>query len=381
MHPVLVTPELIALLCHHVLPSLDQMSQYNIPGARSALLALACTCKSLQEPALDALWQEMTSLLPYFCSFPRALFSRSPVHIWQHEPLRLTRPLVSADRAHAHINASRIRKLYVEFNPAYSHVLLAIRGFATSSAIFPNLRGLRWRSATHGVDLHHLAMFLTPALQEISITFDPTTMLNQSLLFSLSSVCPALTRTRRRSGPARGRRVLHFAFHLVGRWNPVSVNALGGLGRVPTHCAALHACNAGSVPFWATCFTWPFIWVLADSHTAPYMARRWPAGLAEHTLFTTLAKYCSHAMLIHLTLEAAWSIADVAPPPPPITAPVLQTLFCFRNLVVLAIELKIQFELDDTNIAATALAWPSLESLTLKAFGCADTTPLTMLSL
>ncbi|KAF8181994.1 hypothetical protein K438DRAFT_1767721 [Mycena galopus ATCC 62051] len=411
MHSVLATPELISLMCHHLLPGFDQMPQYDIPSARSALRALACTCKALQDPALDALWREMTSLRPYLCSFPSDLLSRSPVRVWDDEPLRLTRPLVSADRAHAHINACRIRKLSLEIDPDHSDVLLAIRAF-TTPAIFPNLRTLRWRSGTTDIDFHHLAMFLTPALQDISITFDPTTMLNQSLLFSLPSVCPALTRVHIQydfpedDHPDPPTDVVSFTSRFiqsVGAIRSVSTPLVdwAGFQHIAQHCThvTLDRLPFGRPPSSGDLFgglqsislrDFPLfdavdIFRLGSELSVHTLGLTWPdhgrAGLAEDALFTTLAKYCSHATLLHLTLAASWSIEDTAPPPPAITAPVLRVLFCFRNLVILAIEPCVQFELDDADIAAAALAWPSLESLTLSAFGCGATTPLTVLSL
>ncbi|KAF8181034.1 hypothetical protein K438DRAFT_1976483 [Mycena galopus ATCC 62051] len=86
-------------------------------------------------------------------------------------------------------------------------------------------------------------------------------------------------------------------------------------------------------------------------------------GLAEETLFATLAQRCSQPTLIHLSLTAILRGVESVPPGPPITTPILQ------------------FDLDDSAVAAAAVAWPALESLTLNATGCANSTPFIALCL
>jgi len=60
MHPCLNVDEIVRLIAHELVVS---------SGERSAV-SLACCCKSLEDPALDALWAKQESLYPLLESLP-----------------------------------------------------------------------------------------------------------------------------------------------------------------------------------------------------------------------------------------------------------------------------------------------------------------------
>ncbi len=69
MHRVLLVHELIEEIVEELRPNLDGCRRWD-DHDRSALCALARTCKSLSGVSLDALWREMTSLEPLMCCIP-----------------------------------------------------------------------------------------------------------------------------------------------------------------------------------------------------------------------------------------------------------------------------------------------------------------------
>jgi len=56
-------------------------------GGKATAVALACCCKSLEDPVLDTLWVAQDQLLPLLRSFPRDVWNRrgslvSPLTTW-----------------------------------------------------------------------------------------------------------------------------------------------------------------------------------------------------------------------------------------------------------------------------------------------------------
>ena len=60
MHPCLSVDEILRLLAYKLVGS----------EAKATVVALACCCKSFEDPALDALWETQDRFLPLLKSFP-----------------------------------------------------------------------------------------------------------------------------------------------------------------------------------------------------------------------------------------------------------------------------------------------------------------------
>ena len=60
MHPCLCVDEIVRLVAGELVAS----------GGKATSVALACCCKSLEDPVLDALWGTQNKLLPLFRSLP-----------------------------------------------------------------------------------------------------------------------------------------------------------------------------------------------------------------------------------------------------------------------------------------------------------------------
>ena len=77
MHPCLRVDEILRLLACELVAS----------EAKGTVVALACCCKSFEDPALDALWEAQDRLLP--------LLKSLPVDVWKVEAGRLVSLLVA----------------------------------------------------------------------------------------------------------------------------------------------------------------------------------------------------------------------------------------------------------------------------------------------
>ena len=67
-HRVLLITEILHLVCREIRKSLG----------RKALARFAQTCSRLREPALDALWYDLDSLIPLIQCMPRDLWKLTP---------------------------------------------------------------------------------------------------------------------------------------------------------------------------------------------------------------------------------------------------------------------------------------------------------------
>ena len=65
MHPCLCVDEIIRRVAHELVTS----------GGKATSVALACCCKTLEDPMLDVLWETQGTLLPLLKSLPRDVWN------------------------------------------------------------------------------------------------------------------------------------------------------------------------------------------------------------------------------------------------------------------------------------------------------------------
>ncbi|KAJ6548601.1 hypothetical protein B0H19DRAFT_1161415 [Mycena capillaripes] len=191
MHRALMIPEVAEIVCCHLLPKVHDAKIFaEIPRGRKTLLALASTCKVLQEPALDVLWKNQESLAPFLSCLPEDLFNTRPALASEEVPLRLLRPFAPPDWRRSILNATRVKKFTFEFEPRFAQIFPALTISFPLGCIFPRLRSLSWVSNSEK-DFPCIRSFLTPELLHIAITFEPS-IVNCSLLSTLACTCPRL---------------------------------------------------------------------------------------------------------------------------------------------------------------------------------------------
>ncbi|KAI6011304.1 hypothetical protein EDC04DRAFT_778718 [Pisolithus marmoratus] len=131
MHPCLSVDEILRLIFGY------------IEDNGSTLCALARTCRTFHEPAMDLIWETLTAFEPVLLSLPSArVISRADAC------MTLSRPLSDNDWSAVRRLSSRVRRLHMFLDPEphYDNAVPPWFSFLTSppdsSFLFPNLRRL-----------------------------------------------------------------------------------------------------------------------------------------------------------------------------------------------------------------------------------------------
>ncbi|KAF8415819.1 hypothetical protein L210DRAFT_3767970 [Boletus edulis BED1] len=166
MHHALEIQEILANIIGHYRPSYGS-------GEKSDLAALARTCRTFKEPALDVLWEVLHNLSPIAQCLPEA----------SHRPLSLdeysfTRPLTQDEWDNLRSYTCRIQSIY-NFHRGLdweSVSTFLIPPFAGS--LFPNLRSLHCTFTKKSMPLLHLPL---PSLVSLDIKFENLHVFQNSL--------------------------------------------------------------------------------------------------------------------------------------------------------------------------------------------------------
>ncbi|KAF7376817.1 hypothetical protein MSAN_00099100 [Mycena sanguinolenta] len=134
-------PEILDLIFAHLEPRHPLSSTMS-----KTLAALARTCTTFQDPALNALWAHQTSLVPALRYFPEDLWDRSG------DSRKLTfvdfrRPLVPADWERALFYWKRIKSFRIESldgDRISPDIINMLRICCPAAHLFPNLRKVAW---------------------------------------------------------------------------------------------------------------------------------------------------------------------------------------------------------------------------------------------
>ncbi|KAJ6481984.1 hypothetical protein C8R45DRAFT_1003695 [Mycena sanguinolenta] len=399
MHRALSIREVVEMACCHLLPNVHDVG--SLAEGRKALLALASTCKVLLAPALDTLWRDQNSIVPWLSCFPEDLFNMPPALASEESPLRLIRPLAPEDWERSDLNAVRVEKLSFEFETRFAQVFPALSISFPSGSIFPRLRNLSW-SSTSEEDFSYIRIFLAPGLSSISITYEPS-IVNCFLLSTLAKTCSQLADVEidfaDNVDPSDSlavdstsqflqslRRVESLTVQCVDLPALKHIGQLHGLTYLCLHYLpdGPHPHLHGPPLFRSlrnltlTIAELPMtIHIIRMGSQIPLeslslgMADFYPAEKTEE-LYNALAGSCSHASLIELTISCPGGHQDRTSGPNAsryaINSHSLRILFCFGNIETLSITSPVELDISDSTLRDAARAWPRLERIELKLF-------------
>lgn len=197
MHPCLNVDEIFRLFAHELVSS----------EAKATAVALACCCKSFEEPVLDALWERQDRLTPLLKCFPR--------DVWREEYDRFVslaaafillalnclvrkafkRVPTKAEWAHSQKYARRMRELKVDTfkDPLTSYTLQVLQLRTVNNPWFPRLRKFECKGATEAF-ISFIPLFLSPETTEILIGFTEAspTVAVATLISKFPTLCPDL---------------------------------------------------------------------------------------------------------------------------------------------------------------------------------------------
>jgi hypothetical protein len=199
MHACLGVDEILRLLACELVWS----------EAKATAVALACCCKSFEDPVLDALWETQEQLFPLLKSLPEgvwkegedgnlvssltasacSVFHRSICKSFERIPAK-------AEWPHFQKYARRIRELKVdtvEGMAVTSDILLALQLRTANEPLLPRLK--TFECVGPGADLiPFIPLFLSPVTVDITVKFavGSPKMIVASTISRLSTLCPDL---------------------------------------------------------------------------------------------------------------------------------------------------------------------------------------------
>ena len=197
MHACLNVDEILRLTACELITS----------GGQKTAVALACCCKSFEDPVLDALWGTQDRLTPLLKSLPGDVWdedertvSAPTIHIFSFlnhfVPKSLKRLPTILEWARFQKYARRMRNL-TEHNALgvlSSEVFSFLQVGTINKPLFPNLRSLRLCS-TAGQFIPFIPLFLSPRTTAINIGFkqpDLPKAVVASVVATLPVLCPNL---------------------------------------------------------------------------------------------------------------------------------------------------------------------------------------------
>jgi len=199
MHPCLSVDEIVRLIAYELVAS----------QGRATAVALACCCKSFEDPVLDTLWETQGHFLPLIKSLPGDVWnpggynvgvsttSVSNLFLFNSLSRKSFRRLpTKLEWARFRKYARRMRKFqpHVILDSLTSQVLPVLQSRAFSEPLLPNLKTLKLWSAT-GDLIPFIPLFLSPGTTVINIEFTTSGLpevVTASMITTLPTLCPNL---------------------------------------------------------------------------------------------------------------------------------------------------------------------------------------------
>ena len=176
-------------------------SELVVYKGRASAVALACCCKSFEDPVLDVLWETQEGLIPLFGSLPRdvwnggvgALTYPLSVHSTTHpQPFRRLPTKLEWARFRGYTRRMRRLELYGPL-PPLSQAFTVLQFCAFGEPLLPNLKSLVLAHVAENL-VPFIPLFLSPGTSSIDLGFKhgfPEVMA-ASVVTALPTLCPDL---------------------------------------------------------------------------------------------------------------------------------------------------------------------------------------------
>ncbi|KAJ7471675.1 hypothetical protein B0H11DRAFT_1811961 [Mycena galericulata] len=398
MHRALQILELIEMICAH-LPAKPFGHPDNSPQwtkSRGALAVLARTCKTFQEPALDALWSHQGNLFHIIACMPQDLWA-GPLEPELLDTMDVIRPILPSDWERPLFYMSRVRSFEtISWAPLPKGLLRTLALCMPTEHFFPNLRALSWNSKANDKLFPHIRLFLSPRIAKLEIRLS-TTVWHLSFLPNLALSCPDLVdatihsdsisadlrphlRTStslfvcglKRIETLHVKEIDNAAFqHLatVSSLTCLTVLTVNAFPSFPApdlfHKSIFSSLQTIDV---STDTVHPAIAMtkaLAESQLATIAIRIETATPEEiSTLLNVFTQYLPHTSLRALDIDADHTPHKIYKSC--VDREMVKSLECFANLEQVSIAFSGGLDLDDGVVLHIACAWPNLQYLSLK---------------
>jgi len=387
VHTCLLIPEILQKIR-------GEMRQYiQLEDSHRALSAMSRTCKTFQEPALNALYLEIVGLERLFSVLPRDAWSI------QNGRFELTRTLRFSDWEVLCRNFHRVRRFHQPGTMSISEAVFHTISFCPYFPLLPNLQQLRWDN-TSTLPASVLRFLCAPEIKEVGFNVIPASFF--PFITTISIACPELRKLQVRQAHgedvAPTHRTLMEALSNMRNLQhlnidtPMSDSLLQSVQVIPSirslviqplrgtstsigHAQArgLAFCNLSSlcihhVHLVNATGTLDAMGRLSQLKEFTCISRGHPTPDISNFLRTVMSRF-DRTRLSTLSLledpDTSLSAASLAP----LDFEVLKPLMSWKNLEKLAIWTCIPFSLDDYEILILSSSWPKLRSLN---FGTRD---------
>ncbi|KAF9220210.1 hypothetical protein BS17DRAFT_350295 [Gyrodon lividus] len=210
MHPCLNIAEIQERIFEYVRGpvlyegKLDYRQRRTISTARRSLAALARTCNSFTEPALDLLWYDLDTFEPLLRSLPSDIWSRGHYPCYPLREARFSRNLQPSDWDYLQKHCSRVRILgrlvdniidseqpYVSGSVPVELLETLFNHSHAATWVFPKLEKLFWNDGKDAM-FCHFSRFLSPTLTCIRVATEGWTAAKSTTLRVLQLRCPQM---------------------------------------------------------------------------------------------------------------------------------------------------------------------------------------------
>ncbi|KAJ7466163.1 hypothetical protein B0H11DRAFT_1869859 [Mycena galericulata] len=401
MHQSLRIPEIVSLICEELLNGAEQDLHCLNPDTSQTLAALARTCKTFQNPALDVLWSSQTTFMNVLDCMPGEIWH------WQDDPepgeekVVLTRPVLPVHWDRPLFYSRRVK--FFTFNTSHSYpdtpaVYETLRTCLPPGPLFPNIESIEWESSDAAL-FSHFRLFVGPRLTRLSLG-DCQSIGHLSSLPSLAAECPLLrdfsiTCSKGLSGRCESVSFLVRGLnHLRTLYVPcLDTAALQHLAQLPEFDSLVLADQSplgSSSTLPATSEELSLAWddldmTVTDIHAVSEilvalrqpllfcLSVKFPRNTPANTIaecYNTVAANCDQDSLKSLSINSENPLTNMPASPvlvDPVRSQTLLPLFMFGHLTRVDLSAPVGFDLDDAAAADMAHAWPRITSLTLGA--------------
>ncbi|KAJ6587491.1 hypothetical protein DFH09DRAFT_1274436 [Mycena vulgaris] len=366
MHRSLQIPDLVQLLCVEIAGDDLARTGYG-PEASRDLAALARTCKTFQDSALDKLWEHQNNTMIN-------ILMCMPDGIWH-------RPEADGKKGLGQLHA-------------FIQLLETLSLCFPGDHFFPNLRYLCWVTATAVASLPLIRIFLSPTITRIYIDIAPS-IHHLSLLPTLAVKCPNLKEAwiaYPGAGDLTLTAVRSMSLLIVGMGTFESLNVYDIDRAAFTHLAQLRTLRSLEIgkpegfnpasdiadegifvglqkltfrsinPDSLSHFLRPFR--SSPLHSLNISVA--PNDLANPSVYSAVAKNLSQQRTLrNLTVGSTHNVVPRASMPEVIRDDMIPRLFCFTQLTALCLYSRNGFDLDDSTLSEIVASWPQIEVLEL----------------
>ncbi|KAJ6532301.1 hypothetical protein DFH09DRAFT_993759 [Mycena vulgaris] len=388
MHHALSILEIVELICQQASDRGRDLS------------VLARTSIIFQNPALNVLWAEQSTILNLLRCMPNDLWDISRT---DYNPyithIRLRRVITSTDWERPLLYSHRVRTFYMRhtFSPESSDAFEALGLSLAGQYLFPSLQS--FHSFPPPELFHHIRLFLTPRLNRLVLS-SITSSIHLSILSNLSLNRPYLNDVEIYTQMPESLMVLAVSTFVRRLTGIRSLNvprldqaALAHLAQLPglkslwiqrppppvfsaapsassEWFPALVTISMPTMQCAAMLFTSSAILALTHLMVTGSAADP-PMATFAGQFYAAMAAHCSHSSLqeMHiagtyadLTTATAGEIESYS-----VGGDILQPLFAFANLRTVSLEHPVGFDLDNATVVQMARSWPRLEELSLRA--------------